>query len=87
MADTLALWGFTLAALCAILLLVTRAPRKGLPLPPGPRPLPIIGNLADVPTKDGVTVFRDMNKKFGENTSPLSTSSRLMEDCRRRRVS
>ncbi|KAI0360841.1 CyP450 monooxygenase [Trametes cingulata] len=34
-------------------------------LPPGPRPLPILGNALDLPTKDMEKVFREMNEKYG----------------------
>ena len=40
--------------------------RAGLPLPPGPRRLPIIGNLLDVPMQDVEVRFRDMNAKYGK---------------------
>ena len=36
-----------------------------LPLPPGPRRLPVIGNLLDVPTQNVEMHFRDMNAQYG----------------------
>ncbi|KAI9059151.1 CyP450 monooxygenase [Trametes sanguinea] len=36
------------------------------PLPPGPKPLPLIGNALDFPTKDLGQGLRDMNLKYGE---------------------
>ena len=39
---------------------------KGLRLPPGPKPLPIIGNALDVPTEMMGQRFREMTEKYGE---------------------
>ena len=36
------------------------------PLPPGPKPLPIIGNLLDMPTKNMAPLLHEMGKKYGE---------------------
>jgi len=40
--------------------------RGGLPYPPGPRPLPIIGNLLDIPTKYSWLVYTRLAKKHGD---------------------
>ena len=37
-----------------------------LPLPPGPKGLPLIQNLLDIPTKD-YKVFTDWGRKYGES--------------------
>ena len=50
-----------------------------LPLPPGPPPLPIIGNILDIPKHDMHETFRDMCTKYGAsivNTCPTSRGFR-----------
>ena len=44
-----------------------RRGRKGLLLPPGPKPLPIIGNAAQVPTTMIAQRFKEMTDKYGEH--------------------
>ncbi|KAI0642608.1 O-methylsterigmatocystin oxidoreductase [Trametes meyenii] len=55
-----------------VLLLVARLRRSRvrsvLSLPPGPKPLPIIGNLLDMPTKRQAPILREMGKKYGDIT-------------------
>ena len=46
-------------------LLVWRACTRGLPLPPGPRPLPIVGNLFDMPKVRAWEGFRELAAKYG----------------------
>ena len=38
------------------------------PSPPGPRPLPIIGNVLDVPQKEPWVSFTEWGKHYGECT-------------------
>ena len=58
--------------LLTILLLYLRslaawhARSRGLPLPPGPKPLPIVDNMFDWPQTNQWVVFRDMCAQYGE---------------------
>ena len=45
--------------------------RSGLPYPPGPRPLPFIGNLFDIPKESSWLEYTQMSKKYGMNPSPI----------------
>ena len=38
---------------------------KQLPLPPGPRPLPIVGNLFDIPKVFSSPKYRDLSDRYG----------------------
>lgn len=47
--------------------------RRKLPLPPGPRQLPIIGNALSIPTRRIAQVYREMSMKYGACTSYMAT--------------
>jgi hypothetical protein len=40
--------------------------RKGLPYPPGPRPLPILGNVLDIPKQFPWLAYSKFSKKYGK---------------------
>ena len=39
--------------------------RQGLPYPPGPRPLPLIGNVLDIPKEFSWLSYTQLSKKYG----------------------
>ena len=40
--------------------------RRGLPYPPGPRSLPLIGNLFDVPKEFSWLTYTRLSRKYGK---------------------
>ena len=40
--------------------------RQGLPYPPGPRSLPLIGNLFDIPKEFSWLTYARLSKKYGK---------------------
>jgi hypothetical protein len=40
--------------------------RMGVPYPPGPRPLPLVGNLFNVPKEFSWLTFTRLSKKYGK---------------------
>ncbi|KAF9473390.1 hypothetical protein BDN70DRAFT_386326 [Pholiota conissans] len=39
---------------------------RGLPFPPGPQPLPIIGNVLDIASNNESTVYQRLADKYGD---------------------
>jgi hypothetical protein len=73
--------------LAAVSLLVTlwairdHRKRGGLPYPPGPRPLPIIGNLLDIPKEFSWLAYTRIAEKYGTPFA-LSSNSSYNLSCR-----
>ncbi|KAI0352616.1 CyP450 monooxygenase [Trametes cingulata] len=57
---------FVLTAKYVWSILAWRARTKGVPLPPGPRPLPIVGNLLELPRTKEWIGLRDMCATYGD---------------------
>ena len=49
-----------------------RANPKGLPLPPGPKGYPLLGNLFDMPVDKAWLVYNDWYKTYGRTFTTLS---------------
>jgi hypothetical protein len=43
--------------------------RRALPYPPGPRPLPVIGNLLDIPKESSWLAYTKLSKTYGKGLS------------------
>ncbi|KAI0079166.1 cytochrome P450 [Panus rudis PR-1116 ss-1] len=56
---------FSACILCALLYFEERR-RSHPPFPPGPKPLPIIGNLRDLPRKKEGMIYHEWAKRYGD---------------------
>lgn len=59
-----------LSFLVALLSIRDYKRRRGLLYPPGPRPLPLIGNLLDVPNNFSWLTYTELSRKYGASPFP-----------------
>ena len=58
----------TSVSILVILLLIRRLEmRRHLPYPPGPKPLPFLGNIRDIPTVTPWLTYTNWRKQYGES--------------------
>lgn len=79
-ADILVLLSFTLA----LRVIRDYQRRRGLPYPPGPRPLPVIGNLLHIPKEFSWLTYTQFSEKYGINypfTPALLAYNRIHRRC------
>ena len=53
------------SSLAAFLAIRDRQRRRGLTYPPGPRPLPLVGNFFDIPKESSWLTYTDLSRKYG----------------------
>jgi hypothetical protein len=56
----------TIAGLFILLAFRRRAPRSTLPLPPGPKPRPLVGNLFDLPREKEWLTYHAWAQQYGD---------------------
>jgi hypothetical protein len=54
-----------ISSLAALLAIHDYKKRRGLSYPPGPRPLPLIGNLFDIPKEFSWLSYVQLSRKYG----------------------
>ena len=62
--------GLSAAAAAAVLLAISawsiaKRSASRLPLPPGPQPLPFVGNMLDIPREKAALVYSQLAQKYG----------------------
>lgn len=70
-------WIFSSLCVVLLFLYVVRRKRHTLPLPPGPKGLPMIGNVLDIPSKNQWLTYWKWGKLYGEYMSHLHRGDTL----------
>ena len=65
---------FIISFIVTLRALHNRQRRRVLPYPPGPRPLPLIGNLLDIPRESSWLAYTPLAKKYGTSYNFLEVS-------------
>ena len=68
------------SSLVAFLIIRDFQRRRALPYPPGPRPLPLMGNLFDIPKKFSWLSYLQFSKKHGKIYFTVKGLLRLTEE-------
>lgn len=58
-------WAWVFLAGVIVFFVKSRVSGRARRLPPGPKPLPLVGNLFDMPTKSFGAQFRELNNTYG----------------------
>jgi hypothetical protein len=81
MSSVHATWAYTVGAVSAVFVfgwLARRTRRNGRVLPPGPKPLPLIGNLLDMPKEKVWETYRKWNERYGDIVYLEALGSKMM---------
>ncbi|KIJ53492.1 hypothetical protein M422DRAFT_222148 [Sphaerobolus stellatus SS14] len=60
------IFGLSWIAVIVLCYYISRRPARWPPLPPGPKPLPIIGNALQLPTTEPHLKYREWRQKYGD---------------------
>lgn len=70
-------------AVCLGYLLREKLFSKPYPYPPGPKPLPVLGNILDMPSSYQHLKFTEWSERWGLSSFEFALAPSLMSVCRR----